>query len=109
MTVTAPPAARTAALTVPSGERTVRLRASATGAQISRQAPTSPAVRRFPIGTTLASFRVGYAADTQSFACSSSATLNTRASPGIIHANIRVARAIHSMSVTIAERSQASW
>jgi hypothetical protein len=43
---------------------------------------------------------------TQAFAASSCARGNTRASPGIIHANSRVARAIHSMSVTIAERTQ---
>jgi hypothetical protein len=45
---------------------------------------------------------------TQVFACSSSLSGNTRASPGIIHANSRVARAIQSMSVTIADRTHAS-
>ena len=45
---------------------------------------------------------------TQAFAVSSSPSGNTRASPGIIHANSFVARAIHSMSVTIADRTHAS-
>jgi hypothetical protein len=35
---------------------------------------------------------------TQAFACSSSPTGNTRASPGIIHANSLVARAIQGVS-----------
>src|SRR5215217_6773878 len=46
---------------------------------------------------------------TQALACSSSASGNKHASPGIIHANSRVARANHFMSVTIAERTHASW
>jgi hypothetical protein len=46
---------------------------------------------------------------TQSFADSISADPNTRASLGIIHANGRPARALQSVSVTIAERTHTLW